>query len=177
LFGEGFLVGLEAKVRRTIHNYVRLFVRPHRKATLITLAVIGAISVISAVVLRTEANGAIGIGLVYFTFFGLLATWGRQVWITDDYDKAAAAAAQAERVRQQAHRDRQANKIPPPSVASSYAILGLNENATDMEIKTAFRKLVKRYHPDRRSYSAAANTDKFRRVQEAYAEIRNARDL
>lgn len=30
-----------------------------------------------------------------------------------------------------------------------YAILGLNKNATDLEIKAAFRKLAKIYHPDK----------------------------
>lgn len=32
-----------------------------------------------------------------------------------------------------------------------YAILGISTHATDQEIKRAYRNLVKRYHPDRRS--------------------------
>lgn len=36
-----------------------------------------------------------------------------------------------------------------------YAILGVSTNATDLEIKSAYRNLVKRYHPDRRSPEAS----------------------
>lgn len=32
-----------------------------------------------------------------------------------------------------------------------YTILGVSTNSTDLEIKRAYRNLVKRYHPDRRS--------------------------
>lgn len=36
-----------------------------------------------------------------------------------------------------------------------YAILGVSANATDLEIKRAYRNLVKRYHPDRQSPEAS----------------------
>lgn len=36
-------------------------------------------------------------------------------------------------------------------MADYYSILGLTKNATDIEIKTAFRKLAKIYHPDKNS--------------------------
>ena len=47
-----------------------------------------------------------------------------------------------------------------------YEVLGVSKDATDDEIKSAFRKLAKQYHPD---ISKEANAEeKFKEVQEAY---------
>jgi hypothetical protein len=109
--------------------------------------------------------------------FIMLISWARKARneASDDMDEAKKAAAEAERVRQEASWERESQKMPPASAASSYAILELNENATDTEIKNAFRKLVKRYHPDRSKYSAQTNAEKFRQIQEAYAVLRDHR--
>ena len=47
-----------------------------------------------------------------------------------------------------------------------YDILGVSKNATDAEIKSSFRKLAKKYHPDLNKEPDAA--EKFKEVQEAY---------
>ena len=47
-----------------------------------------------------------------------------------------------------------------------YDILGVSKNATDAEIKSAYRKLAKKYHPDLNKAPDAA--DKFKECQEAY---------
>lgn len=40
-----------------------------------------------------------------------------------------------------------------------YAILGLDKNSSDQEIREAYRKMVKRYHPDKRlSYTKSSST-------------------
>lgn len=48
-----------------------------------------------------------------------------------------------------------------------YAILGLDKNANEEEIKKAFRKLALQYHPDRNPGDKAAE-EKFKEMNEAY---------
>lgn len=53
------------------------------------------------------------------------------------------------------------SEVQPPSL---YEILGVAEDATNADIKSAFRKLAVRYHPDRNP----DGTDVFIRIQRAY---------
>ena len=46
-----------------------------------------------------------------------------------------------------------------------YETLGVNKSASKDEIKSAYRKLAKKYHPDNHE---TGNADKFKEVQEAY---------
>ncbi len=48
-----------------------------------------------------------------------------------------------------------------------YKILGVSRNASDAEIKSAFRKLAKKYHPDMNQNSDVAKK-KFEEINEAY---------
>ena len=48
-----------------------------------------------------------------------------------------------------------------------YAVLGVDKNAGDQEIKKAYRRIAMKYHPDRNSDDAAAE-DKFKEAAEAY---------
>ena len=48
-----------------------------------------------------------------------------------------------------------------------YEVLGLGKNATDAEIKSAYRKLAKKYHPDLNPGDKAAE-EKFKEVNEAH---------
>lgn len=50
-----------------------------------------------------------------------------------------------------------------------YEVLGVSKEATDKEIKSAFRKLAKQYHPDVNKEEGAA--EKFKEAQEAYAVL------
>ena len=53
-----------------------------------------------------------------------------------------------------------------------YEILGVDKNASEADIKSAFRKLAKKYHPDVSKEENAA--DKFKEAQEAYAVLSDA---
>lgn len=53
-----------------------------------------------------------------------------------------------------------------------YEVLGVSKNADDNEIKSAFRKLAKKYHPDINKESDAEA--KFKEVQEAYSVLSDA---
>ena len=53
-----------------------------------------------------------------------------------------------------------------------YEILGVGKNATDEEIKKAFRKLALEFHPDRNKSKGAE--DKFKEINEAYQVLSDA---
>ena len=60
-----------------------------------------------------------------------------------------------------------------------YKVLGVSPSATDDEIKTAYRNLVKKYHPDR--YANAPKevqdqvSEKVKQINAAYDEIKRSR--
>lgn len=61
----------------------------------------------------------------------------------------------------------------------AYKILEIDKNATDDEVKKAYRKMAKKYHPDKvvhlgKEHQEGAE-EKFRQVQEAYETIRKER--
>lgn len=51
-----------------------------------------------------------------------------------------------------------------------YEILGVSRNATDKEIKQAYRKLARQYHPDVNPHNKQAE-EKFKDISEAYAVL------
>lgn len=67
------------------------------------------------------------------------------------------------------------------SLADAYKVLEISENATDEEVKKAYRTMAKKFHPDKlaglgqEAQQNAAN--KFRKVQEAYEQIKKARGM
>ncbi len=61
-------------------------------------------------------------------------------------------------------------------VDSAYKILGINSNATDEEVKKAYREMAKKYHPDKVAYLGEdvrkSAEQKLQEVNEAYEKIK-----
>jgi len=64
---------------------------------------------------------------------------------------------------------------------SAYKVLGVYSNATDLEIKKAYRKMANKFHPDKiehlgKEYKEIAQ-DKFKSVSDAYHKIKKNRTI
>jgi len=64
---------------------------------------------------------------------------------------------------------------------NAYKILDIEKTATDAEVKSGYRKMVKKYHPDKlqglgEEHLKGAN-EKFQSIQAAYEKIKNERGL
>ena len=64
---------------------------------------------------------------------------------------------------------------------SAYKILGIQSSATNEEIKTAYREMAKKYHPDKVSHLGEevkkAAEEKFLKVNEAYETLKKERGM
>lgn len=58
-----------------------------------------------------------------------------------------------------------------------YAVLGIEKNATDEQVKEAYRELARKYHPDRYSDNPLSDLakEKMQEINEAYDQIMNSR--
>ncbi len=58
-------------------------------------------------------------------------------------------------------------------VTNPYSVLGISENATDEEVKSAYRELAKKYHPDKYADSPLKDvaSEKMKEINEAYDMI------
>ncbi len=67
------------------------------------------------------------------------------------------------------------------SLAAAYKILEITEDVSDSEVKKAYRKMARKYHPDKvaslgEQHQKAAK-EKFQKVQEAYEIVKETREM
>lgn len=68
------------------------------------------------------------------------------------------------------------------NLASAYAVLGITNTASNQEVKTAYRRLMSRYHPDKviargETSLLKAATEKTQQIKAAYEQIKEARSM
>ena len=58
-----------------------------------------------------------------------------------------------------------------------YAVLGVSPNASDEEIKNAYREMARKYHPDNYADNPLSDLagEKMKEINEAYDQIMNMR--
>ena len=63
-------------------------------------------------------------------------------------------------------------------VTNPYEVLGISPNASNDEVKKAYRELSRKYHPDSYANNPLAELaeEKFKEVQEAYDQIMKQRE-
>ena len=85
-----------------------------------------------------------------------------------------AAERRARQWWQQHHqRSKPQPSTRPTPARSPYQVLGVDENASDAEIRQAYRKLARKHHPDLTREKGA--TKKFMEVHQAYGELGKTR--
>ena len=62
-------------------------------------------------------------------------------------------------------------------MSDPYKVLGISRDATDEQVKEAYREMAKKYHPDNYQGSPIADlaNEKMKEVNEAYDQIMNER--
>ena len=62
-------------------------------------------------------------------------------------------------------------------MTNPYEVLGVSENASDEEIKKAYRELARKYHPDNYADNPLSDLagEKMKEINDAYDQIMNSR--
>lgn len=92
-----------------------------------------------------------------------------------------------QRIRAQAHYSRQggrsSSRARGPSIEHSYQVLGVDQKASDAELKKAYRRLMSQHHPDKLvarglpEEMMSIAKEKTQEIQQAYETVKSQRKL
>ena len=81
--------------------------------------------------------------------------------------------------RSEQYRQQQPNEVPIVETDNAYKILKLDNTASDKELKKAYRKMAKKYHPDKIQHLGESHRkvaeEKFKQIKNAYEYLQAAR--
>lgn len=90
-------------------------------------------------------------------------------------------AADHRSIRSEFHRHQPSREPRSQSLTNAYEALGITLEASDEEVKTAYRAMARKYHPDRVNHLGGEfvkmATEKFQAIHKAYSTIREHRGL
>jgi DnaJ like chaperone protein len=125
--------------------------------------------------IRQHLDHATRLQLLHF-LFGIAGADGRVTEVEVQAIKSLAAylnisAADFESIKAMFYRD----------ADSAYRILEIDPSASDEALKKAYRKMVKKYHPDKLQHLGDAHVrgaeEKFKQVQKAYEQLKQERGI
>lgn len=90
-------------------------------------------------------------------------------------------AFQREQAQEQKSYQEPRKKSSASLLQNAYSVLGISEEASDSEVKRAFRSLAKRHHPDKFTHLGEAQSklanQKFQVILDAYELVKTARGM
>jgi DnaJ like chaperone protein len=119
------------------------------------------------------------LGVPRLQFEALHNLFRAQHWARRQSQGGRAGAGDGQTHEHRTHGSRPTTAVN--SLGQAYSVLGLQRDASPAEIKLAYRRLLKRHHPDKLAASSASPaemkraTEKTREITAAYERIREAR--
>lgn len=119
------------------------------------------------------------LGIHRFQFEALHTLFRAQRWAQQQHQNGYDSAGNSQQHDQWTHGRRPTTAVN--SLDHAYSVLGTRHDASNDEIKLAYRRLLKRHHPDKLAASGVSSaemaqaTEKTRELTAAYERIREAR--
>ena len=110
----------------------------------------------------------LGLRQLNFTYYDTIFGWGQRY---QQYQQ------------QGGHQGAGAHSAYVGPISAAYKTLGVNESATEQEIKKAYRKLMSKFHPDKLMSKGLSDkemeeaTEKVQRIKAAYEQVKRSKNF